>query len=144
MTRYPHHNSMEEEDQSYRHAHGTRVAASNGQEHGMRPYGQKLRAAFYCYLPDAPVGRFVTQTEARRYAEQIQAVIDMDQGGESEIQWTPREKDRLRALYRKWEARARGLDARFNAMGVVGGATTYRKGTAETLLDRMRGLVPPT
>lgn len=111
----------------------------------MRPYGHPLRAAFYAYLPEGPRGRYVTRADARLYADRIRTVLEMDQGGESDVQWTPKEKDRLRTLYAKWDRRARGLDLRFNAMGVSAGTNDrYRAKTrGEWVMEQLQRLTHP-
>jgi hypothetical protein len=115
-----------QEDHDYRQAYGTA---------GKRPFGRGLRAAFYAYLPDAPTGRFVTRDDAVRYVRKIQEVIDMQT-------WPRHERERLRVLLRRWEKRARGDDARFNAIGLqVGPNEKHRPKTAGDVLAAIRELV---
>lgn len=114
MRRLSYQDPRHEADRDYRRAWGK------------RPFGRALRAAFYEYLSDAPTGRYVTREQARRYADQIRDVADLSHT-DSDIQWTIYEKRRLRALWIKWDRRARGFDPRFNAIGVQGGVTDQRR-----------------
>lgn len=109
-----------QEDHDYRRAYGT---------DGKRPFGRGLRAGFYAYLPDAPIGRYVTREDAQRYAAKIREVQEMQV-------WPAYERERLHVLFKRWDRRARGLDARFNALGVQGGfPEKYRpKSVGDTLL----------
>lgn len=113
------------EDHAYRQAWGI---------NGRAPWGHPLRAAFYEYLGPAPMGRYVSREDARRYADQIRDVMDLAHP-DGEIQWTRYEKNRLRALWLKWMRRAQGQDHRFNVMGVQGGAPTPPKRIAPWLCD---------
>ncbi len=103
--RVPFPDPRKEEDAAYRRAYG---------KDGKAPWGHPLRAAFYQYLPEAPAGRYVSHEDAQRYAAKIQSVLDMEQ-------WTKDERNRLKVLKRRWDARAAGKDARFEALGVQGG-----------------------
>jgi hypothetical protein len=98
--------------------------------YGRRPYGQRLRAAFYQYLPEAPRGRYVGRDDAARYLMEIERVIDMQQ-------WTAREQETLRQLKVKWKARADGKDVRFLALGVQGGINEKHrpKGVADIIAN---------
>lgn len=121
-----------QDDHEYRQAYG---------RNGRRPFGSGLRAAFYAHLPESPRGH-VTRDQAQRYLNQIRHVREM--GG-----WSRSERERLRVLERRWEKRAEGRDARFNALGGVFAGTSEkyrRKGVGDTLtsinaiLDAERGV----
>ena len=109
-----------QEDHDYRQAYGTE---------GQRPFGKGLRAAFYAYLPEAPTGRWLTRQDAANYVAKIHDVIEMQC-------WPRHERERLRQLLRKWERRARGEDARFNALGISHGPSEKHrpKSVGDTLL----------
>jgi hypothetical protein len=103
-------------------------AAAYREAYGKRPYGQRMRAAFYQFLPEAPRGRYVGRDDAARYVAEIDSVLERQQ-------WTQREVETLRQLRVKWLARAKGKDARFLAMGNVGGLNDRyrRKGVADII-----------
>ena len=92
-------------DAEYRRAWGTK---------GRRPWGRPLRAAFYAELPDSPRGPHVSREDCQRYLARIRDVAEMHC-------WTRAERKRLKVLEQRWARRARGEDARFNALGVQGG-----------------------
>lgn len=100
---YP--DAAKQEDADYRAAWG--IA-------GRKPWGRGLRAAFYAYLPDAPTGPYVTREDAAVYVGKLRDVVEMGI-------WPRHERERLRILLRRWEARAAGRDVRFNRLGVQGG-----------------------
>lgn len=102
-----------QEDHDYRQAYGTK---------GRRPFGRGLRAAFYAYLPESPIGPHVTREDAANYVQKIQTVIEMQR-------WPKHERERLRVLLRRWERRARGEDGRFNARVPVGVSNKTRPQT---------------
>lgn len=96
----------EREDTEYRRAYGT---------NGRAPWGHPLRAAFYTELPEAPPNAR-SRDDAAVYLAHIRRVLDMEC-------WTPRERDRLKVLERRWDKRAKGLDPRYVQFGTRGGRT---------------------
>lgn len=82
-------------------------------------YWGMAKAAYRAVLPPAPVGP-CTRERAAIYARDIQRVLDDCD------QWTRNERSRLHRDLKKWQARARGEDRRFEAMGGVFGGLNDR------------------
>jgi hypothetical protein len=103
--RVPYPDARKEEDSAYRAAWG---------RDGRAPWGSPLRAAFYQYLPEVPIRRYLGLEWARRYVAEIQRVLDREE-------WTRDERNRLKQLKKKWQRRADNQDARYNRCGTLGG-----------------------
>jgi hypothetical protein len=109
--------------------------AAYREAYGRTPYGRRMRAAFYQFLPESPKGRYLGRDDAARYVAEIERVIDMQQ-------WTGHEQETLRQLRQKWKARATGKDARYLAMGAAGGVNDrYRKKTAADVICAIRDAI---
>lgn len=93
------------EDSNYRKAYG---------QGGRRPFGKPLRAAFYHYLPDVPLTRYLPADFAQNYLRKIHEVQEMQC-------WSRKERERLRQLERRWAKRAAGKDSRYNRLGTKPG-----------------------
>lgn len=75
-----------------------------------RNAGRHLRAAFWSTLGEPPLCNPGDKQAARAYVKQIEATLERGL-------WTRNEVTMLRQLYRKWDKRAKGEDARFNMVG---------------------------
>ena len=72
------------------------------------------RAAYHYYLGDPPRLRAGDRDDARVFLRKIEAVLAM-------YGWTNSEQAKLRRMRKKWQRRADGLDARFEAAGNMEG-----------------------
>lgn len=88
--------------------------------HGITPgdYGDRWRAAFRYLTGDAPMCGPGECDKAEVYWQRVCEAMQI--GG-----WTPGEWHQLHRAYRVWGRRARGQDAKFNAMGTRPGRPTF-------------------
>lgn len=83
-----------------------------------KDYGSRWQSAYRGMIGPTPVCAPGDHIQAGLYWQAIVKAL------ETERQWTPAERTRLRLLERKWRARAVGEDIRFEVMGNGTGGMT--------------------
>ena len=116
----------DDQDAGYRAAYGT------------KPFGHALRAAFYQYLPPAPVHLAPQPDACRAYVGQIDDCIERGC-------WSRNERLRLRRLRATWDRRAQGRDVRYLIAGNRPGRVAADRGHThpQSVFQQIQDILQP-